>query len=201
MTVEAPSHPTETQSSTPQSQPNALRNLMLAGIMVLIAMLFIGWPGAPGANGGRGLPGPVTIPANSVTVFFSKYQGSESITEYVVRRIPADQRDNPLRFAITELLAGPTAEEKRQGFYSEIPAGTELLDITEQSGTVRINLSSQFTEGGGSNTMEQRFEQIRDTAYSVESSQTLSIAVEGEELVTLGGEGLEVQESLKRGVQ
>jgi spore germination protein GerM len=143
------------------------------------------------------IPGNKAISRDVVTVFFSKAQGSQSIVEDVVRKIPSQGQNSPLEFALQELLKGPTPEEKTQGFYSEIPAGTKLLGLNQDKDKVVINLSRQFTVGGGSNSMVQRFEQIKQTAYSLDSAHPISLAVEGKPLETLGGEGLEVQESLK----
>lgn len=142
-----------------------------------------------------------SISRDMVTIFFSKAQGSQSIVEDVVRKLPRDARNNPLEFALQELLKGPTSEEKTQGFYSEIPAGTKLLSLNKNNDTVTINLSKQFTTGGGSNSMVQRFEQIKQTAYSLDSGHQVSLAVEGKPLEVLGGEGLEVPESLKHNQQ
>jgi len=135
---------------------------------------------------------------DSVTVFFSKTQGSRSIVEDVVRPLPKENQGNPLEFALKELLKGPTPEEKEQGFYSEIPSGTSLLGLNTNDNTITINLSKQFTSGGGSTSMTQRLEQVKQTAYSVDSNHQIALAVEGKPLDTLGGEGLEVPETLKR---
>lgn len=141
------------------------------------------------------------VSTDVVTVFFSKAQGSQSIVENVVRKLPAQQQNNPLEFALQELLKGPTPEEKTAGFYSEIPVGTQLLGLNQNDHTLTINLSKQFTTGGGSTSMTQRFEQIKQTAYSVDNGHQITLAVEGKPLETLGGEGLEVQEGLKRDQQ
>ena len=142
-----------------------------------------------------------SISRDVVTVFFSKAQGNQSIVEDVVRKLPPQERNNPLEFALQELLKGPTPEEKNEGFYSEIPAGTKLLGVKQGKDSITINLSKQFTSGGGSTSMTQRLEQIKQTAYSLDSSHDVMLAVEGKPLETLGGEGLEVQESLKHNQQ
>lgn len=139
-----------------------------------------------------------TISRDVVTVFFSKTQGNHSIVEDVIRKLPQESKTNPLEFAIQELLKGPTPEEKSQGFYSEIPAGTSLIGLNQNKDTITINLSKQFTVGGGSTSMTQRLEQVKQTAYSVDNSHQVALAVEGKPLETLGGEGLEVPETMKR---
>jgi spore germination protein GerM len=167
--------------------------LMVLG-MVLLTLAGCQWfkphDGALYGNNGH--------PRDVVTIFFSKYQGSQSIVQNVIRKLPQDAKSNPLQFALTELLKGPTSEEKSQGFYSEIPQGTKLLGLTQDNEAVTINLSNQFTSGGGSNSMEQRFEELKQTVFSIDSSHKINLDVEGKPLDLLGGEGLEVQDSLKR---
>ncbi len=146
-------------------------------------------------------PASQTIAKDVVTVFFNKAQGSQSIVENVIRKIPANATDSALTFALQELLKGPTPEEKAQGFYSEIPTGTKLLALNTQKDSITINLSREFSTGGGSNSMLQRLEQVKQTAYSVDSVHPITLAVEGKPLDTLGGEGLEVPDTLKREMQ
>lgn len=138
------------------------------------------------------------MPRDVVTVFFSKYQGNKSIVEDVVRQLPEDAKSEPLRFALNELFKGPTPEEKSEGFYSEIPKGTKLLSLKKTDDAVNINLSRQFSTGGGSTSVDQRFQELKHTVYSVDSSHKITLSVEGKPLELLGGEGLEVQESLNR---
>jgi len=140
-------------------------------------------------------------PKDVVTVFFSKYQGSQAIVEPVKRAVPEPSQTDPLPFAVQELLKGPTSEERAQGFYTEIPKGTQLRGIHEQGNKMVVDLSKQFEIGGGSNSMVQRLEELKKTTYSVDSQHQLEVLVEGKPLETLGGEGLEVPGTLKREVQ
>ena len=54
-----------------------------------------------------------------------------------------------LRGALTELLAGPTDAERADGLGSEVPLGTELLDVDLVDGLGTVDLSSDFESGGG----------------------------------------------------
>jgi spore germination protein GerM len=137
-------------------------------------------------------------PKDVVTGYFSKYQGSRSVVEDVARKVPAESQAEPVQYALTELLKGPTPEEKNQGFYSEIPQGTKLLGVKAYDHTLAVNLSKQFAVGGGSTSMQQRVEEIKKTVYSVDSNRQLTLVVEGKPLDTLGGEGLEVPGTLER---
>ena len=144
---------------------------------------------------------PDNRPKDVVSIFFSKAQGSQSIVEPVKRTVPFQEQAEPLPYAVKELLKGPTPEEKGQGFYSEIPKGTVLLGVHTKGETVTVDLSRQFESGGGSNSVTQRLEELKQTAYSVDNKHQLAISVEGKPLELLGGEGLEVPNTLKREAQ
>lgn len=132
------------------------------------------------------------IAADEVAVFFSKYQGNQSIVEAVIRKIPETAKAEPLKFALTELLKGPTPEEKTQGFYTEIPKGTQLLAVTQDPKGLTINLSSPFATGGGSTSVTQRLEELKRTVKAIDTQREITVQVDGKPLELLGGEGLEV---------
>lgn len=142
------------------------------------------------------------IPADAVPVFFSKYQGSQSILAYVVRKLPANlqasaNKSKTIEYALQQLLKGPSQEEKSQGFYSEIPAGTVLRQVAESPKTLTVDLSKPFATGGGSNSMIQRLNQLKETVKAQDNQHALKVTVDGKSLETLGGEGLEVPGTLE----
>jgi spore germination protein GerM len=173
------------------------KGLPFLAILLVCAVVFI-MAGCNPKSGGNSLYGNNNLPRDVVAIFFSKYQGNQSIVDNVIRKLPPDARHEPLQFALTELLKGPNPEEKSQGFYSEIPKGTRLLSLKQDKESVTINLSRQFETGGGSNSMTQRFEELKQTVFSVDSTHKINLTVEGKPLDILGGEGLEVQDSLTR---
>ncbi|WP_373531039.1 GerMN domain-containing protein [Vampirovibrio sp.] len=132
-----------------------------------------------------------------VAVYFSKYQGSRSIVEDVIRKVPETAKAEQLQFALSELLKGPSVEEKSQGFYTEIPAGTKLIAVHQEPKRVRINLSQPFSGGGGSTSMTQRLEELKRTVKAVDAEREVIIEVDGKPLELLGGEGLEVPGSMQ----
>lgn len=190
--------------SNPQS-PQKLPVARLAVLGVVLCVFLTALFSLAGCNWWKRDSGLVdgndAHPRDAVAVFFSKYQGSQSIVESVVRKLPQEAQKEPLPYAVSELLKGPTSEEKTQGFYSEIPQGTQLLGVTQDDGTVTVNLSQPFSGGGGSTSMTQRFEELKQTVYAVDSKHTMKVLVDGKPLELLGGEGLEVQDSAKRDIQ
>ena len=99
-----------------------------------------------------------------------------------------------VRTALQQLLAGPGDSSVT----TTIPKGTRLLDIAEQKDGIHLNLSKEFTGGGGSASMTARVGQILYTATSLKPEAPVWIAVEGKPLETLGGEGLMLEQPLTR---
>ncbi len=134
-----------------------------------------------------------------VMVFFSKNKGSESVTEGVVRQIPKEFDALSINYALEELLEGPDEKEESQGYFSEIPKGTQLIEVTQAPNELRVNLSRQFISGGGSHSMQQRMKQLNGTIRSVEKAIPVFIDIEGKQLDLLGGEGIMVKEPVNQG--
>ncbi len=99
------------------------------------------------------------------------------------------------RESLTMLLASAGKEGKQT---STIPAGTKLLDSTIKEDGLHINLSKEFTAGGGSTSMQGRIAQVLYTATSRNPDMPVWIGVEGKQLEALGGEGVEIKQPLTR---
>ena len=106
----------------------------------------------------------------------------------------ADKPDATLQAAFNSLLAGP----KDVSVSSEIPKGTKLRSLSVKNGGVYVDLSAEFTSGGGSNSMTGRLGQVIYTATSLKPNTKVWISVEGKPLELLGGEGLEVAQPSTR---
>lgn len=99
-----------------------------------------------------------------------------------------------LTTAFNRLLTG----DPESNTFSSIPPGTKLLNIAVKDDEVHLNLSREFTSGGGSASMISRVGQVVYTATSLQSNAKVWLYVEDEPLELLGGEGLEVPQPTTR---
>lgn len=131
----------------------------------------------------------------TVQVYWVK--GAIGKFEAVPTKVAVKQADKPdavLQAAFNSLLAGP----KDASVSSEIPKGTKLRSLSVKNEGVYVDLSVEFTSGGGSNSMIGRLGQVIYTATSLKPNTKVWISVEGKPLELLGGEGLEVAQPSTR---
>ena len=104
------------------------------------------------------------------------------------------QEDKLLKIALESLLSGTEAET----YTTTIPTGTKLIALEVDKEGVHVNLSQQFTSGGGSASMTGRLAQVLYTATSLNPDSGVWIEVEGKPLDTLGEEGLIINQPMTR---
>jgi len=108
--------------------------------------------------------------------------------------VAAAQPDAILKTAFDNLLAGP----RDTASSSTIPAGTKLRSVNVMQDGVHVDLSQEFTTGGGSASMTSRVAQVLYTATALQPNAQVWINVEGKPLTLLGGEGLEMSQPMTR---
>ena len=101
-----------------------------------------------------------------------------------------------LKNSLTILFKGPTIAEAKQGMYSEIPANVDLIDIREIADDVIINLTSNFGNGGGSKSIDNRVKQLSKTAKIHYPTKKIYLYIDGKEVEYLGGDGVYVKQPL-----
>ena len=106
----------------------------------------------------------------------------------------ADQPSEILEGALKSLLTGPADP----AFSTTIPQGTKLREVYLKADGVHVDLSEEFTTGGGSASMTGRVAQVLYTASSLDPTAKVWINVEGNPLEVLGGEGLLIDQPLTR---
>ena len=100
--------------------------------------------------------------------------------------------------AVQAVLDGPTPAEQDLGFSSAVPAGPTLLGIVIEGGIATVDLSEEFTSGGGSVSMMGRVAQVVFTLTQFPTVDAVSFSVGGTPLTALGGEGLMLEEPQTR---
>lgn len=130
--------------------------------------------------------------AGKVTIYLTKASDELGVILIPVVRPVAEGR-TMYETAVRELFLGPTIEEQEKlDLWTEIPEGCRLIDVEENDKSVRINISSQFMSGGGSESMQVRFRQLRETSLNLAKGRPVYLYMDGKKAKTIGGEGLEI---------
>jgi len=107
----------------------------------------------------------------------------------VLREVP--KTTQTAAAAMTELLAGPTADESGdRAITSAVPDGTRLLAISIKNGVATVDLSTEFDSGGGSASMQYRLAQVVYTLTQFSTVKSVVFKIEGETVTVFGSEGI-----------
>ncbi len=105
-------------------------------------------------------------------------------------------KENSLKNALNELISGSKRDERLEGHYTEIPKGTRLLSFRENADSIAINLSKEFQDGGGTQSIQSRLIQLVKTVNLYSKNKPIYLYIEGTKVEYLGGEGLYVEQPL-----
>ncbi len=131
----------------------------------------------------------------TLQVFWLKGPGEEVALTAVPVKLSSSQNSGALvEAAVRQLLAGPSDASVT----TTIPRGTTLKSLSVRDDDIHIDLSKEFTQGGGTTSMTARVAQILYTATSLNPNAQVWLSVEGEPLNTLGGEGLMLDQPMTR---
>ncbi|NES75269.1 MULTISPECIES: GerMN domain-containing protein [Okeania] len=141
------------------------------------------------------VPQPKAVTEKTVELYWVKdTTGEIDLVSSTVKLETADEPEAILKAAFDRLLVGPANTD----VLSAIPTGTKVQALTVENNGVYIDLSEEFTSGGGSASMMSRLGQVIYTASSLEPDVKVWIFVGGKPLKMLGGEGLEVSQPITR---
>lgn len=142
---------------------------------------------------------PVKVVTSQPQSYWLSVSGSEVTLSPQPLSLATDTDiETALTAAFETLLAGPKAEAKD---YTTIPEGTQLLSLKATSAGIYIDLSSEFSQGGGSSAMTGRVAQVLYTATSLNPVASVFLSIDGQpldETNPLGGEGLVLAHPLTR---
>lgn len=131
-----------------------------------------------------------------VTVYFlGMDKNTAGIFKKVKRELPPGK--SKLLYSINQLFAGPTAEEKKLGVYSEIPKNVKLLGIVESKNRIIIDVSANIQTGGGADSIYSRMKQFIRTVLANSPNKPVYLYINGKQAEVLGGEGIMITQPLK----
>jgi hypothetical protein len=124
--------------------------------------------------------------AETVSVAFDQYGKLYMST----RELP--DGTEPIEATIRELVGGPTSEEAAEGVVSAIPAGTQVVALTVDSGGVIVDLSPEVLAGLTEAVLDNIQEQLRISLTPFEELNFYRLTCNGAELSTYLPQGTPV---------
>lgn len=138
----------------------------------------------------------VPVRKTYVNVFFIAQNEKKEEVYRAVKRLYNEEEDgSQLRFAINNLLKGPSTKEKSKGVYTEIPAGTRLISLKETPEKAELNLSEDIGNGGGTEGIYKRLYQLIKTVNK-NANTPVYLLINGEQAEVIGGEGIMINQPL-----
>ncbi len=127
--------------------------------------------------------------------FIGKNEHNEEVYKAVKRVYNKDVDGSKIRFAVNSLIRGPKQEEQQRGVYTEIPSGSQVINITEMPDKVVVNLNSSFVIGGGTESLYKRLYQLIKTV-KLNTSLPVYLFIDGQRADVVGGEGIMLAQPL-----
>ena len=137
---------------------------------------------------------PATTQSITTSIYLLKDTGKNLELVPLPIEVNTDQPNTVLTAAFNSLLTNINNGTAS----STIPEGTKLRSIKILDDGIHVDLSTEFTTGGGSASMTGRLAQVIYTATTLQPEAKVWIDVEGKPLEILGGEGLEIERPMTR---
>jgi spore germination protein GerM len=130
----------------------------------------------------------------SVQVYWLKTVGDKIELAPATIAATTTQPTEVLQDAFETMLQGSTDP----ALISTIPRNTKLQKLEIQPDGIHVDLSPEFTQGGGSTSMMGRVAQVIYTATTLDPSAAVWISIDNQPLDLLGGEGLVLDQPMTR---
>lgn len=137
---------------------------------------------------------PATVETTTAKIYLLKDTGRNLELVPLPVEVNAEQPNEVLSAAFNNLLTNT----ENATASSTIPQGTKLRSLKILDDGIHVDLSTEFTTGGGSASMIGRLAQVIYTATTLQPEAKVWIEVEGKPLEILGGEGLEIESPMTR---
>lgn len=121
-------------------------------------------------------------------------------TRLVPQQIAVKPGNSP-ELALKEALNNLINRHQASNLTTTIPPGTRLLSLRVAQSGIYVDLSSEFSQGGGTTSMIYRVAQVLYTATSLDPKAKVFLSVESQPLDEnhpLGGEGLILRQPMTR---
>lgn len=163
-------------------------------------------PSSSSAPGGASpsateIPVPTASPVATMLVrayfFLDSTTGNEGLVP-VLREIPATRA--VATAAMRELLKGPQGAElaRPDTMSTAIPDSTRLLGVTVADGLATVDLSGEFSSGGGATSVLGRLAQVVYTLTQFPTVDRVQFELDGLPVTTFSGEGVLLDSPVKR---
>ena len=128
----------------------------------------------------------------NVKIFVTDEKGN---LRSVNRECDLSKETSCFKFAIKELIIGPTKWEKSKGLSSEVPSSTKILSIRESANNILVDLSGNFESGGGAESLYIRIHQLIKTVQA-NTKLPVYLYLNGKQADVIGGEGIMIKQPL-----
>lgn len=164
-----------------------LRHHWLPALPLFAALVFsLAGAGAVVAT----VPTPEASPSArtmTVSTYFLREARRGEMIATAHREIAIPEDKTVAKSAMTELLHGPTKEEKGAGLKTAIPAKTKLkgINLVSETKVATVDLSKAFTSGD-KDTMKAQIAQVVYTLTQFPTIEKVSFKIDGEKVAKIG---------------
>ncbi len=126
---------------------------------------------------------PAVLPKKTVKIFFNNTKFDPGLTDcskvYSVNRF-IEPTSAVARAALEELFKGPTANEKKVGYLSNLNSGVKIQKLTIENGIAKVDFSAELEKNvGGSCRVAAIVAQIKETLKQFPTVQDVVISIDG----------------------
>lgn len=148
---------------------------------------------------------PSTVPSDTVSTTTTLRKTTMTINVYFCRQEKICPASRVIPYtkevgaaAMKALLEGPTQAEKEADVVTNIPEGTTFLGLTIENGVATVDLSKEYSSGGGSLSMMMRLAQVVFTLTQFPTVEGVTFKLDGKPIDVLGGEGIIIDHPMTR---